>query len=103
MNDESKAIDAAVKECIEKGVLKDVLLKFRSEVVDMLLTEHDEVKTMNAFREEGREEGYASGLEEGMEKGIDDAVTKIANHFLETNSASSKEETISMANEILRK
>ena len=36
-------------------------------------------------------------------KAIDDAVTKLANHFLETNSASSKEEAISMANEILRK
>lgn len=103
MDDESKAIDAAVKECIEKDVLKDVLRKFKSEVIDMLLTEYDEVKTMNAFREEGYEEGRAEGREEGYASGLDDAVAKLANHFLETNSALSKEEAISMANEILRK
>ena len=91
MDDESKAIDAAVKECIEKDVLKDVLQKFRSEVIDMLLTEYDEAKTMNAFREEG----YASGL--------DDAVAKLAKHFLDTNAATSEKAAISMANKILRK
>ena len=95
MDDESKAIDAAVKECNIRDVLKDVLQKFRSEVIDMLLTEYDEVKTMNAFREEGREEGYASGL--------DDAVAKLAKHFLDTNAATSEEAAISMANKILRK
>lgn len=40
----------------------------------MLLTEYDEVKTMNAFREEGYEEGRAEGREEGYAGGLDDAV-----------------------------
>ena len=31
----------------------------------MCITEYDEVKTMNMFREEGREEGRLEGREEG--------------------------------------
>ncbi|ADL36166.1 hypothetical protein bpr_II229 (plasmid) [Butyrivibrio proteoclasticus B316] len=49
-------MDEAVKGCIEKDVLKDILEKFSSEVIEMLLTEYNEVETMNAFREEGRAE-----------------------------------------------
>ena len=37
----------------------------------MLLTEHDEAKTMELFKEEGREEGRVEGREEGREEGID--------------------------------
>ena len=32
----------------------------------MCITEYDEVKTMNMFREEGREEGYNEGREDGQ-------------------------------------
>lgn len=39
-----KAIELAVDECIQENVLKDILIKNRSEVIDMLLTEYDEEK-----------------------------------------------------------
>ena len=39
-----QAIELAVDECINKGILKDLLIKHRAEVVDMVLTEYDEEK-----------------------------------------------------------
>ena len=38
------AIELAVDECIRENILKDILIKNRAEVVDMLLTEYDEEK-----------------------------------------------------------
>ena len=38
----------------------------------MCITEYDEVKTMNMFREEGREEGYIEGREDGYNSGRED-------------------------------
>ena len=35
----------------------------------MCLTEYDEVRTMNMFREEGRAEGRAEGMEKGRAEG----------------------------------
>ena len=39
-----QAIELAVDECIKENILKDILIKNRVEVVDMLLTEYDEEK-----------------------------------------------------------
>ena len=38
------AIELAVDECVKENILKEILIKNRSEVVDMLLTEYDEEK-----------------------------------------------------------
>jgi len=62
-----RAITVAMNSCIERGVLEDILLKNKAEVMDMLLTEYDEKKHMKAIRKEG----YEDGLEEGMQKGIE--------------------------------
>ena len=51
-----EAINKAMDECIKKDVLTDILLKCRSEVCNMLLTEYDEKKQRKFDREEGREE-----------------------------------------------
>ena len=50
------AVTCAVNECIEKGILKDVLEKHRAEVADMFLTTFDRKMYEEALREEGREE-----------------------------------------------
>ena len=60
-----EAIVSAMDDCIEKNVLADILIKCKSEVFYMLLTEYDERKHLKAVREEGREEGYASGRADG--------------------------------------
>ena len=58
-----QAIDEAITYCIEHDILKDVLLKNRSEVRHMLLTEFDEKKFAKSMWEEGRESGYENILE----------------------------------------
>lgn len=67
------AIRRAVKECIKKGVLKDVLVKHRAEVESVFLTTIDKKLYEEALRldaiEDGKEEGMRIGLEEGRTKG----------------------------------
>ena len=58
-----QAIDEAITYCIDHDILKDVLLKNRSEVRHMLLTEFDEKKFAKSMWEEGRESGYENILE----------------------------------------
>ena len=64
-----KAMDRAVDECLEEGVLAEFLSAHRAEVRNMILTEYDEAKTMEMFKKEFREDGIAIGLAQGLEKG----------------------------------
>ena len=50
------AIDKAVDECIEQGILREILISHRAEVKSMLLTEYDEEITKKMFRMEYEEE-----------------------------------------------
>ena len=56
------AVNSAVDACINRGILADVLIKHKAEVVGMLLTEYNEAETMELIRE--------SAERRGMEKGI---------------------------------
>ena len=64
------AAAAAIDELPEDSPIKAFLLANRAEVKRMCLTEYDEVRTMNMFREEGRAEGRAEGREEGRAEGV---------------------------------
>lgn len=66
-----QALDEAISYCIEHDILRDILLKNRSEVRHMLLTEFDEKKFAKSMWEEGRE----TGLTEGRESGHDDILS----------------------------
>ena len=73
-----EAIEKAINKCIDNDIMTDILLKCKSEVFNMLLTEYDEKKYIKYFKEEGREEGEerfgmltAQLLEQGR---IDDAI-----------------------------
>ena len=55
--DMQTALNRAVDSCIEKGILKEFLLKNRAEVLEMLLEEFDAEKYERTIRGEGREEG----------------------------------------------
>ena len=59
----------AIKECIEKGILADYLMRKGSEVVNMLLDEYDYETDIEVQREEAREEGRKLGREEGRMQG----------------------------------
>ena len=63
------ALNRAVDACIEKGILKEFLLKNRAEVLGMLLEEFDAEKYERTIRGEGREEGRREGREEGLKEG----------------------------------
>ena len=43
--------------CIEKGILKDVLIRQKTEVMHMLLTEFDEKKYKRSVYQDGYEDG----------------------------------------------
>ena len=51
------AVEHAVTECIEEGILKDFLTKYRSEAIAVCIFEFDEEKFKKAEREYGREQG----------------------------------------------
>lgn len=51
-----EAADRAVNECIQEGILKEILISHRAEVKDMLLTEYDEEKMKRLFQKEYEEE-----------------------------------------------
>ena len=56
-----EALDRAVIECIEKGILADILSAHRQEVVDMILTEYNEELHLQREREIALEEGESRG------------------------------------------
>ncbi len=56
------AVNHAVDQCIEEDVLQPFLLKWKSEVIDMCITEYNEAATMQAIKEEGIEEGIGLGI-----------------------------------------
>ena len=60
------AIDNAVNECIENGILKDLLIKYSAEVKNMLLTEFDEEKDWAIMARGYKEIGYEEGKKEGI-------------------------------------
>ncbi len=68
-----KALNDAIKYCIENGILSDFLKEYRQEVLGMLLDEFDVKKYERTLREEGweagREEGWVAGRTEGIDEG----------------------------------
>ncbi|MGN0710984.1 MAG: hypothetical protein ACI4LO_04410, partial [Anaerovoracaceae bacterium] len=72
-----EAIEKAVSECITEGVLREFLVKNRGEVVNTLLTEYNEEKTMANLYKEAKE----LGIEEGMKLGRNEAVEETARNF----------------------
>ena len=57
----SEAVDMGIDRCIKEDLLKEYLLKKKSEVKLMLLTEFDEELFVKTMKEEGREEGREEG------------------------------------------
>ncbi|GHU35076.1 hypothetical protein FACS1894172_16300 [Spirochaetia bacterium] len=55
-----EAVDKAVKDCMDKGILKDFLKSISSEVYNMLFTEWNQERAL--------EVRYREGIEKGMER-----------------------------------
>ena len=65
-----EAVHTAIDTCIEKGILRDILIKQKAEVLHMLLTEYDEKKHYRALFRDGRERGRVEGREDHLREQI---------------------------------
>ena len=81
----AEAVELAIDQCIEENMLKEYLLKKKSEVKLMLLTEFDEELFARTMKEEGLEEGIEKGLKKGLEKGRKEGLEKGIQIFIEDN------------------
>ncbi len=61
-----EAVEKAVDECIGEGILKDILLKHRSEATTMILEEYDEARHIQNEKEISYEEGRNDGRNEAL-------------------------------------
>ena len=66
----------AVDYCIEKGILADILVKCKSEVKSMLLTEFDEKLYKRTIYKEGYDDGIKEGHKRGMSEGFERGINK---------------------------
>ncbi len=76
--DLSEAVSRGIDRCIRENLLKEYLLKNKSEVKLMLLTEFDEDLFIRTMKEEGREEGLEEGLREGLKKGRNEGEDRVS-------------------------
>ena len=70
------AIETAMDSCIEEGILKDMLIRQKTEVMHMLLTEFDEKKYKRSVYQDGYEDGVREGEISGFTKGEAAGFTK---------------------------
>ena len=64
-----RAIETAMDSCIGEGILKDVLIQQKTEVMHMPLTEFDEKKYKRSVYQDGYEDGVREGEISGFTKG----------------------------------
>ena len=64
----SKAIERAVDECIEEGILADILTSQKAEVLELALTTFDRELYEQGLRGEGEARGKEIGKAQGEEK-----------------------------------
>ena len=60
-----EAVKHTVDTCIREGILRDFLLKYREEAIEMCIFEYDEEETLRQLGQQSYEEGVAAGIEQG--------------------------------------
>ena len=65
----SEAVEQAICECIQEGILAEFLKQNRAEAKQVSIYEYDEEKHMRQERETFWEDGWAAGREEGRQAG----------------------------------
>lgn len=63
-----EAVKQAINECIKDNILKDILIKHRNEVFNMILTEYDEQAHIEKERDWSRQEGLEEGITVGEQR-----------------------------------
>lgn len=70
------AVDRAVSECIQEGILKDFLEKNRREAIKMSIYEYDQEEHIRLERADAWEEGKLEGKLEGRQEGLRELIKK---------------------------
>ena len=70
MKNVEEAVDRAVTECINEGILREFLLQNRKEAVEMSIFEYDEEAVFEIVRKDEYEKGLQEGIKEGREEGL---------------------------------
>lgn len=78
----TEAVYRSVDECIQNDVLKEFLLKNKSEAIKMSIYEYNEAEEKEKMRLAEREYGYELGREEGREVGREEERALIAQKLL---------------------
>lgn len=65
-----EAVNHAIHDCIEEGILTDFLKRNKAEVVAMSIFEYDEELHIRTLKEESFEEGKVKGWTEGKAEAI---------------------------------
>ena len=89
-----RAIETAMDSCIEEGILKDVLIRQKTEVMHMLLTEFDEKKYKRSVYQDGYEDGVREGEISGFTKGEAAGFTKGEEAGLRKGQAQGREDAL---------
>ena len=71
-SDLDTAVEQAVDDCIQNGVLAEFLRKHKSEVIAMSIFEYDKEEEERKLREAEYEAGYNSGKQDGYNSGKQD-------------------------------
>ena len=90
MTELNKAVEKAVDECIQEGVLADFLLKNRTEAIEMCILEYDEEREIKLIRKAEYEDGREAGLLEGREAGLLEGTKKLLNSQIRKKIAKGK-------------
>ena len=65
-----EAVDRAVRECINEGILREFLLRNRKEAVEMSIFEYDEEAVFEIVRKDEYEKGHQEGVIAGKAEDI---------------------------------
>lgn len=94
-----KAIDMAIDECIEEGILEDFLRKHRAEVVGMLFEQFNMKEYVKMEKRDSYENGRLEGLEEGHLNGLIEGEEKLSHLIQLLFTASRTDEILKAVND----
>lgn len=73
----SDAVEVAIDECIQAGILKEFLLEHKAEVVAMSIYEYNEEYVRKSLYEDGVEDGYAKGEAQQIVKSVENVMENL--------------------------
>lgn len=65
-----QAITTAMEQCIEEGILEDILRKQRDEVLGVLLTTFNKELHEKCLKKDAFEDGFSAGKDEGSRENM---------------------------------